>query len=353
MTLHGLDISHWQSGLQLAKTGKDFAIMKATDGTSYVDATCDGFVNQAKAAGMLWGVYHFAQNTGNMTAEADHFIASTRGYQGHGILVLDWEHGDLGNVSGAKAFLDRVYDKTGVRPLIYMSQSVAAGHNWSSVAKDYALWVARYGSSYGSTGAWGSPAMWQYTSSGRVSGYGENVDLDHFYGDRTAWGAFATGETSGDNGGGDNGDGGDDEMPQWKNMAYGVDHTFPADGEWHVLTIGQADDGGIQYSFLAGPKRVTGVLNVSLTGLANGHEVDLRPIFVEAKKGEDTKLVQQFPATEFFAASGTTQIGIPFAQDIIKGSDGWDRRLRFQIRAYGGEKVTIISTRARGLWWDR
>ena len=191
-TLEGIDISHWQQGLSIAKADPDFAIMKATDGTTYVDPTCDGFVSQCKSHGALYGVYHFWQ--GNATAEADWFVKNVKGYIGKGILVLDFEGAHATSASAAKAFLDRVYDKTGVRPLIYMSQSVTRQFDWSAVAKDYALWVARYGSdTYGDTGAWGSPAMWQYTSTGKVSGYSGDVDKDHFYGDREAWAAFATG----------------------------------------------------------------------------------------------------------------------------------------------------------------
>lgn len=141
-------------------------------------------------------------------------------------------------------------------------------------------------------------------------------------------------------------------MPSWKNLQTSVERPLAADGEWHTLTIAE-DDAGVSYSLLTGPKRCSGTLNVSLTGLAKGHEVDLRVIAVDAKTGEPSKIVSTFPATEFFAGSGTTQIGIPFVQDIDAGSGGWARRLRFQIRAFGGEKVTIASARARALYWDR
>lgn len=195
--LEGIDISHYQTGLSIAKADPAFAIMKATEGTSYVDPTCDGFVTQCKNAGVLYGVYHFAHSGSD--AEADWFIKNTKGYHGKGVLVLDWEADAVGKgVSAAKNFLDRVYDKTGVRPLIYMSQSVTQSYDWSAVAKNYGLWVARYGTdSYGDTGAWKSPAMWQYTSSGRVNGYSGNVDENHFYGDSSAWKAYATGGKSG------------------------------------------------------------------------------------------------------------------------------------------------------------
>lgn len=227
-TLEGIDISHWQQGLSIAKANPDFAIMKATDGTSYVDPTCDGFVSQAKAHGALFGVYHFWQ--GNATAEADWFIKNVKGYIGQGILVLDFEGAHATSASAAKSFLDRVYDKTGVRPLIYMSQSVTRQFDWSAVSKNYALWVARYGSSsYGDTGAWASPAMWQWTSTGKVNGYSGNVDKDHFYGDAKAWAAFASGSASG---GGDHtdtdGGGGSLTVP-----------TVSTDGVWGSATTTQ------------------------------------------------------------------------------------------------------------------
>ena len=224
-TLHGIDISHWQAGLQLAKTDAQFALFKATDGTSYVDACCDGFVTQAKRAGLPWGVYHFWQ--GNPTAEADHFVDSVAGYVGDAMLVLDFEGAHATSPSAAKTWLDRVYDRTGVRPLIYMSQSVTHQFDWTAVAKDYALWVARYGSSsYGDTGAWAAPAMWQYTDAHKTGGY--SVDGDYFYGDEAAWAAFA----SGGNAHTDNDTGGD-----WFDMAT------KKDLEDAVLAVLKSSDG--------------------------------------------------------------------------------------------------------------
>lgn len=229
-TMSGIDISHWQSGLSLAKAKPGFAIMKATDGTSYVDPTCDGFVSDAKALGIPWGVYHFWQ--GNPTSEADWFIKNVKGYVGVGLLVLDFEGAQATSSSEARTFLDRVYDKTGVRPLIYMSQSVTLAHDWSAVAKNYGLWVARYGSSYGDTGVFGHPAMWQHTSSGKVDGYSGNVDKDTFYGDRAAWKAYATGGKA-DGGGADHTDDDGGDTPAVKVP------TVDVDGVWGAATVKQ------------------------------------------------------------------------------------------------------------------
>lgn len=188
MTLHGIDVSHWNSGLTIAHTDAQFMICKATDGGSYVDPTCNSFVSQAKNAHIPWGTYHFYQ--GSPQTEADHYVKSISNYVGKGLMVLDFET-HTSDVKGAKAWLDRVHQVTGIRPLIYMSQSVANGHNWSSVAPDYGLWVARYNDEIGPTGAWKNVAMWQYTDRHHTAGM--YVDGDRFYGNTDTWTAYVTG----------------------------------------------------------------------------------------------------------------------------------------------------------------
>jgi GH25 family lysozyme M1 (1,4-beta-N-acetylmuramidase) len=194
-TLAGIDVSHWQgSGFSPGRTGKAFAIMKATESTNYVDPLCNQYTSDARGADMKVGWYHFARATGSasgMRAEADWFVKNVKGYLGKGILALDWEVGSLGNVSAAKAFLDRVHDQTGIRPVLYTSGSVVTSYNWGPVADaDYGLWVARWADSPGSTGAWDNLALWQYTDA--LSLQGQRVDGDKFYGSRSTWDAYAT-----------------------------------------------------------------------------------------------------------------------------------------------------------------
>jgi lysozyme len=349
MTLNGIDISHWQSGMDVGKTGADFVIVKVTDGSSYKDPEAAGFAHEIVDAGMLGGGYHFWQAGVSATAQADHYLSVMKPVIGRAMLVLDWESSDTGNVSGAKAWLDRVYERTGVRPLIYMSQSVAASHDWSSVAAHYALWVARYGSSsYGDTGAWAAPVMWQHTSSGRVPGYSGDVDLDYFYGTADTWRAYAAGDhppapTPED-----------DDMPGWKNLAYGPDWKLPADGEWRTLPIDESDDGGKLYSALSEIAYASGTLYVNLTGLEKGHELDLRFILVDTASGQDTVITGEGSQVEFFAGSGTTSVAMPFTSYVTSaGKSGHTQKLRFQIRAWGGEQVTVTGARVRMLYWKK
>ena len=211
--LKGIDISKWQAGINLSALGNqvDFVICKATEGVGYTDKNCDGFYQEAKRLGKKLGVYHFARpDLGNSAVEeADYFIKETKGYHKEAILILDWEPqgNSIANTGWAKGWLDRVYEKTGVKPLIYMSASAVRAYDWSKVvAGDYGLWIANYGSNNGTAQKgvfnnyplryWSFYALWQYTSKGRLSGYNGNLDLNYFSGDKTAWDKYAGGKPS-------------------------------------------------------------------------------------------------------------------------------------------------------------
>lgn len=207
--LKGIDISHHQKGIDLGSIETDFVICKATEGNGYTDECCDIFYQKAKSLSKKLGVYHFARpDLGNTAeAEADWFIKETKGYHKEAILVLDWEQKALNYpVSWAKAWLDRVYEKTGVKPLLYI-QASALSKDWSSVvAGDYGLWIASYGSNNGTAQEsvfnkyplkhWSFYALWQYTSQGHLNGYSGNLDLNYFSGDASAWDKYAGGSPS-------------------------------------------------------------------------------------------------------------------------------------------------------------
>ncbi len=204
--LRGIDISHHQKTIDLSKIETDFVICKATEGNGYTDECCDKFYQQAKKLGKKLGVYHFARpDLGNTPEkEADWFIKETKGYHKEAILILDWEPsgGQLSNIAWAKAWLDRVYSKTGIKPIIYMSASPMRSYDWSSVVKaDYGLWVANYGANNGTAQEsvfnkyplkhWPFYALWQYTSKGRLDGYNGNLDMNVFNGDGSTWNKYA------------------------------------------------------------------------------------------------------------------------------------------------------------------
>lgn len=194
--LKGIDISSWQGDINPAALPIDFCIVKATEGVNYVNPYCDGAISQCKAGDKLWGFYHFA-NENDPKLEAEYFIANCANYFGDGIPVLDWEGNQ--SVSWVNTFVNFIHNETGIWPWIY-------GNPWrfrgETVELNCARWLAQYplftrptlDIDPGETPQVpGLVAAWQFASDGQVSGYDGNLDLNHFYGDREAWLAYARG----------------------------------------------------------------------------------------------------------------------------------------------------------------
>ena len=201
MSLQGIDIASYQTGIDLSVVHLDFAIVKATQGTGYTNPDYSRAISQVLGAGRLGGAYHYVSG-GNAQAEADHFIDVVGGNVGKIILAIDWEQGDnsaWGNVAYLDSVVARVIERTGVKPLIYCSQSVVASIASIASARDCGLWVAQY-ADMNPTGYQQRPwnegsyacAIRQYSSAGRLDGWAGNLDLDKFYGDATAWAMYAT-----------------------------------------------------------------------------------------------------------------------------------------------------------------
>lgn len=195
--LRVVDEASWQEGIDNTTLDCDAVIVKATQGTGYINPICDSLYQAAKSAGKLLGVYHYASG-GNATAEADFFLDNIQGYIGEAMLVLDWESGEnaqWGNPNWCKEFCDRVSARTGINPVVYVQNSAV-----DQVANltNNGLWIAQYADN-NPMGWVDSPwntitvnhIMHQYTSTGRINGWSGNLDLSLFYGDTNAWLAYA------------------------------------------------------------------------------------------------------------------------------------------------------------------
>lgn len=200
MTLRGIDISNWQKGFSVTSAKPGFMICKATEGNSFVDPTCNMFVQQAKAAGIPWGFYHFAR-PGDAATQAEYFYKHTWNYVGKGIPVLDFEDTRLTN-DWLNSFVLKYHELTNVFPWVYMNSDFVNNRRYGTdyVKKNCGLWLAGYPQKLTAYPA-GSEcpykhdgwtlAAWQFTSS--LSMGGMNIDGDFFYGDANAWNAYATG----------------------------------------------------------------------------------------------------------------------------------------------------------------
>lgn len=203
MTMNGIDISHWQSSLDASKVTAEFIIIKATQGTWYVSPSCSIHYSQAKHSGKKLGLYHYAEG-GDPVKEADYFIAQISNYIGEAILCLDWEKEDnaaygRNDKAWIKAFCDRVAQRIGVNPLVYLSASI---RGYADGIGNYGKWIAQYANN-SLTGYQAHPwnegayqcAIRQYSSCGRIPGWESNVDLDLAYMDAIAWAKYASPKT--------------------------------------------------------------------------------------------------------------------------------------------------------------
>ena len=182
MSLKGIDVSSYQKAMDVSTYPCDFVICKATEGTGYVNPFCDKHYQQAKSSGKLLGVYHYARpDAGNSAeAEADFFLKNIQGYIGEALLALDLECDGWPKYSAwAKAWLDRVTEKTGVKPLFY------SPGDWFANFKDML--------NAGNYGVWMCSADFFYSGSSIVIKQMVYDDLDHdiFYGDADAWHKYA------------------------------------------------------------------------------------------------------------------------------------------------------------------
>lgn len=192
----GIDVSHWQGTIDWAKvkgSGRTFVFAKATEGIGFEDSSYDTYRVGAMAQGMKFGAYHFARPGSNdPVAEADWFVDNAKLQHGMLLPVLDLElTGGLGTsalTTWVKAWLHRVDERIGAKPMIYTSPSFwrnAMGDSRWFADNGYAmLWVAHWGVSSPSVPAtsWGglSWTFWQYSSDGTVPGISSRVDLDVF-----------------------------------------------------------------------------------------------------------------------------------------------------------------------------
>lgn len=199
MTLNGIDIASYQSGIDLSVVPCDFVIIKATQGTGYVNPDCDRAYQQAKRAGKLRGTYHYVGG-GNAVAEADYYINNIKGYLKDGLLAIDWE-AEQNSAWGNEAYLEqlvrRVIERTGIKPLIYSMASRYAQVDAVAKRLDCGLWIAEY-ADMNPTGYQAHPwregayacAIRQYASTGRLNGWGGDLDLNIAYMTREQWAKY-------------------------------------------------------------------------------------------------------------------------------------------------------------------
>lgn len=208
VTTFGLDLSHHQDhALDLARCrreGIDFVVLKATEGSTFIDPEFTANLDEARAAGLLVAAYHYVR--ANATAAAQ--VANVARVVPRDVPVIP----DIETGSGGVALLRELVDRlraAGYRvPLVYLprwywqqlgSPSLAGlPPLWSSrypdnvvgsIADEFADVPAHYWNGYGGL----EVEVLQFTSSARIAGH-QPIDANAYRGTRSQLAALLGGE---------------------------------------------------------------------------------------------------------------------------------------------------------------
>jgi lysozyme len=163
-----IDLSHWQSPVDFAQAksaGIAAVILKATQGSGWIDATFAQRFTAATAAGLLVGAYHFLDDS-RPELQVANFLSVA---EGCALLALDAEPNAIGGsvtVAQTAEAAARLNMATGSMPLIYMNRYGPDQRGTglpNSVLSRCPLWLAAYNSRPVCPPGWSKWAMWQHT----------------------------------------------------------------------------------------------------------------------------------------------------------------------------------------------
>lgn len=203
----GPDVSSWQhvngrliDWFAVKHSGHDFAMVKATEGVSYINPYFVPDSLLMRAAGVARGTYHYARPNLPPEPQAALYAATVLGQNGPLDLppVLDLEQsGGLppdGLIDWTHRYLNTVQALTGRLPIIYTYP-----HFWRTAMADtneftrYPLWIADYRGNEAPEvpGGWPAWAFWQMTDSGSIPGIAGGTDINVYSGAHGDFGVFA------------------------------------------------------------------------------------------------------------------------------------------------------------------
>lgn len=179
--VRGVDVSAYQGTVDwqtLFAQNIDFAFIKATEGSSFVDSCFAYNCAEAQKQHLSVGVYHFFSYDSSGEAQARHYIDTVSLFDGMLPPVIDLEfYGDYEKnppsrerVSGElQAMLDALEQHYGVKPIIYATEKSYALYLSGEYAQ-YDIWIRN---------VWTKPKLsdgrewtfWQFTNREQLQGY--------------------------------------------------------------------------------------------------------------------------------------------------------------------------------------
>ena len=192
----GIDVSTWNGNIdwdKVAKSGVSYAIIRcgfrgSTVGGLFEDNKFATNIKNATAAGLKVGVYFFTQAVTEAEAieEASMCLSLVEGYKLDYPIFIDVEAsgGRADGISKAqrtanvKAFCKTI-ENSKYKAGVYANSKWLSGQINTTELTGYKIWLAQYASTPTYTAT--RYDMWQYSSSGTISGISGNVDLNLSY----------------------------------------------------------------------------------------------------------------------------------------------------------------------------
>ncbi|MBU2025171.1 MAG: polysaccharide lyase family 7 protein [Patescibacteria group bacterium] len=191
--MYGTDVSHHQGVIDWNRVKNDpkkieFALIKATESTSFIDNKYNRNTSEARKNEILPGPYHFARG-GDYKKEAEHFLKNIDIKEIGELAALDYEIYTLSDPAAwCRKWLDYVEARIGFKPLFYTYHKLLLKYNWKPVSDgNFGLWASRFGKQEQTpnaqykptTGSWPFYAIWQFASEGKIDGIKGFVDLNY------------------------------------------------------------------------------------------------------------------------------------------------------------------------------
>lgn len=184
--IKGIDVSHYQGNILWQKVNNDginFAFVKATEGTRYIDPK---FLDNRKGLskqGIPFGIFHFFKPEESAVEQAEHFIKTTgRKHVLRPVIDIEIQ----GSTSSkeirekVKVWLDKVEKEIGCTPIIYTDKYYWE-ENLGDQFNQYPLWIAEYRKHLTLPKNVQQWAFWQNSDKGKVDGIRSFVDTDIFF----------------------------------------------------------------------------------------------------------------------------------------------------------------------------
>jgi GH25 family lysozyme M1 (1,4-beta-N-acetylmuramidase) len=164
MTVNGIDVASYQNS-SYSTAGLGFVIVKATEGTGYVNPEHAGQIATARAHGLVTGHYHFAK-AGSVAAQVAYFLQHAAPQAGD-ILALDWEDAAMSGADKDAWIKQAQAAAPGHRVVLYCNRDFWLNRDHSSFCGD-GLWIADPGVAAGHPRVEHAWLIHQYSETGGV-----------------------------------------------------------------------------------------------------------------------------------------------------------------------------------------